>query len=269
MEFLEIKLLERNHFVFEPNPSMQVFHSVLGDYLVHFKGIISNADVVQLMTPASIRQEHPIATLVSCSMDYNPTFVTMQKIANSMAKVSGSFVAAWESKKSDRIIVAIRNLPLVLKADKLCMDRKAKPQNIVYMFGPGMKGIDVVDVAIPAKAERKLYVVESLSRDWSSAYGYNPKLDTRISYTQLNYKFVKTPDSISGYADLVVHACRFAEELDQDDLASIHMGLSPLDMDLLEANTLTRLTYIASNRRFTLELPKYDEAIRNRVISAS
>lgn len=271
MEVLKIKLGDKGRLTFQPNFPMQEFRSILGDYSIVFHGVVDNSDAYQLSTPAGIRAEHPFATMVSCEMEWNPTLKTMERLARQLVHMGGAFVAAWLSKTMQRVMVVVRNLPMWFKPSTgtLVTDQLRGINNAVYMFGPAGNLVDSIDISIPFLPQgRRLYVVESLRNDWSRSYGYRPQEDTRVSYTILGPVFRGPPKDIMEAADLILHACRFAIDLEQVALTSIVLGFTPQHLDLLEVNTLTRLTYIASDRKYTLELPRYDEALGHRVYSA-
>ena len=258
-----------NTLTFESSAPMEVFPSLLGNYKVYFLGAIQNPDVVQAHTPAGLRYEHPIATLVSCGMDHSPTVATMQKLAELFRIAQGSFVAVWCNKAMDRTILVVRNVNGRFSKGQFITDPKSPVMNKVYMVGAVSGVVDYVELNIePIENGPKLWITESLLHDWSEDWGYNTKLDTRISCAQLHPTFAKKPTTLLEQSRLVLRAIEFADELDDDHLRKIVVWWSPLDFDLLAANTLTRLTYTVSDNRYELVLPRYDKAIGQRVASA-
>jgi hypothetical protein len=278
MHFPEAPFLIRlRHDVLEtvtllPQGEVTKLSSLHGNYAIDFFGQLLNPDVIQLNTPASIRSEHPIATIVSCDMTLRPDFNMLEKMARTLSTTAGAFMFVVQSPFAERVIVGIRNLPLHLvqsRADVLGVVNCSKRNNALYMIGRSKTALDFIDVEIPARPTGKqLFVSDKYRDEWPAEFGFRKGVDTRITYTQLGYEYVNTPKSPLLAARLVLRAIEFANELEDSSMQSIVMGLEPENIDLLTATTLTRLAFIASDRRYQLDLPRYNQAINGRVARA-
>jgi hypothetical protein len=256
-----------------PDAQLEFLQTVVGAYDIVFYGTITNSDVIQLLTPASIRREHPIATLVGCDMQPRPDLLMIRKLAASLSTAGGSFLFFLISRLEDRAILVCRNAPYKLFTTPEYPTRAfvvgdRKPNNTVYMIGPGSSGIDFVDIPIPIRpASRRLYLTQKYLDTWPQEAGYRSDLDIKITYTQLEYKYVKPPEGPLEITELLCSAIKFAQDL--DDLKSIVAGFSSENLDLLTANTLTRLVFVVSDRRIQLELPIYNNRLGFEVRSTS
>lgn len=243
--------------------------SILGDYKVQVYGILENPDVLQLSTPASIRVEHPIATMISWTMDSSPTYVTIKALANGLRLAVGAFCFCLVSKDEKRAIVALRNMNMLWDKEQGKFVHTDVTQNKVYLFAgvvdsTGEGQVDYVDTDIPCgPAGRRLYVAKTY--DDACLAQYKPGVDFKITYQQMDYKFKNFGATNYELAELVISACKYAEEIHDDRLIAIVMGFDTSNCDLLAANTLMRLVYVMTNHKLILELPVYDSIIRCRV----
>ena len=245
-------------------------NSLMYNYHVVGRGVILNPDVCQMTTPAGLRAEHPIATIIGWCMNYAPAFENLQKLARHMVGVQGSFVFAATNSRRDKCVVVVRNLDARWSSVEEEIAQVKNELNQLWLLSVEADGrVDAINLPIaPSPVERRLFVVENFTDDWTIPWR-RPN-DYRISVAQIDYKSVRThlDKGCSGpwYLNFVSRCLAFALDFPTANVPSaIVLGLKPEECDLLLISALTRAVYAATSGQIRLEVPLYEQSIGYRI----
>jgi hypothetical protein len=108
-------------------------------------------------------------------------------------------------------------------------------------------------------------VLESRTDAWADVR----QSDIKVTYTQLGYEFRNAPKTGLDAARLICRIAQFYSELDRPDIRVVRIGLTPANVDMLTAATLSRLLFVITNQQLVLEMPQYANAIGAKALRAN
>jgi hypothetical protein len=244
--------------------------SLMYNYRLVGRGIVLNPDVCQLMTPAGLRSEHPLATIIGWCMSYAPTYENLKVLADHLVGVQGSFIFAATNSRRDKCVLVSKGMEA--RWDKITGQVKPAKGDIKQCTLLSIEKTGKVDsITLPISTppvDRRLFVLDTFTDDWSKPW--RKSNDIKISTAQIDYKAVKThlDKGRSGpwYLNFVSRVLAFALDFPTAEVPNaIVLGLKPEDCDILLISALTRVVYAATNSQIRLEVPRYEQSIGYRI----
>lgn len=233
---------------------------------VYVHGEILNPEVIQLMTPAGIRDEHPIATLCSFAMtqaEYNMQLLkAILGYTQSLVHNDCIFYCIHPSRRTAIIVLRLFNYVVAAaeyEGGLAFIENPGtyrEPRTYGLLFGTkiekGLHGIDYLDAFVPHRPPRTITMQRRMTND--SLVG---KIDQGAYFYRDN----------SRKAYLVSQVCDLVEQLLVANEQLIHAGglatrivFPNISMDYppLFMSHLTRLVFDLSSGTIELICPEYD-----------
>lgn len=241
--------------------------TVAFDLLIYGDGTCANAEVVQMLTPAGLRDEHPLATIISSCITRTSTFEDIRRMCRYLAVCMGKFELFTITPAGDRALyICVGSKPRIVLRPNGGLEffsssvPKASEQGTVVLFSKAGDGVEFIEIPITRPTESRMFVTTVADRLWcrelaglhDEVYDAYAKEITNTHWEPLFYSRV--------VAESVEHALTI-----NANVRAIVINPSPVRVSMSAMAALVRQTWETSSNRYLLEAPIYESALRSKL----